>query len=263
MKLSFKSFINENLDIYGMDRDRDKTKPEAQNDGLPINTFNLEEFVNILSENKLGVKEPSINFVNQITWGGNHTGSVRLKVSPNLQCRLQKQGIDLEGTQVWYDKKYVAINRTGYGGHEQDVAGRVANLLEEIDKEGVDSPNREYAGLESLAVKMASKIRQTASEVFMFNKTKKLNDNNYVIQMSVQGSGTGGLQNSQYKIAENQTNISYDKRTGMIRVFNNNLESGPKGRSWIPAESGFDCSFFPSQPEEEIISVVATFLKYY
>ena len=265
--INFKKYAEKRIleesktDIFGFSKERTQ-EPEIKSDGLPINSFNIEELLIILSKIKLGIKNSKLDFVNQIVWG-NNPGAIRLKISPNLHCKLQKKGLDLEGNQVWCDKKYMIINRTGFGGHEEEVASHLINLLQEIDLSEIDSTNRNYSGLESLTIKMASKIRQTARDAFVFEKTKKVSDYNYVIQMSLRGGGTGMVHSSQSKIIENQTNISYDKYTGIIRVFNNNIGNGPEGKSWTQMETDLDCNFFPSQPEEEIISVASTFLKYY
>ncbi len=75
------------------------------------------------------------------------------------------------------------------------------------------------------------------------------------------GGGNGAPDNT--RVEKFHITTFFDKESGMIRVFGNNIQSPMSFRQWLPAPSEFDEMFAPTQPVEEIIDCVVDALSTY
>ena len=67
----------------------------------------------------------------------------------------------------------------------------------------------------------------------------------------------------QYRVEQNQTLISYDRKAGTIRLTNYNVESPVAAHTWSIGLNDLDLYFFPSQDRDEISETIAVHMKYY
>jgi len=260
--MEFKTWF-EGVDIFGFEKDINKDNKKEESD-TPVNRFDLEKMMEHLYELKLPGKRAHLQFMDQIQWGEG-VGAIRIWTGTGLQMGIERLGISLEHKPVWAMKKFFQINRAGYGGHEEKVAQELFEFVELIDKQPLDSPKKEGFDeqmLENLVVNMANKMRRTAKDIFIFEGIKKISDSNYIIKMELRGHGVETQ--DQQRVLENLTDISYDHKTGVIRLINTNIENHC-GRSvdWGIMPSDMDWNFFPTQTGDEIAEAIATNMKWY
>jgi hypothetical protein len=259
--LSFKIWMEARKDIFGFEKEVGYKKPEPKDEN-PINRFNIDLLIWKLSNHDIGEHKAHRKFVNECQWGDG-LGSLRLKVFPDLHTEIARKVCDLHGHHVWVTKKLWMINRDGYGGHEEMVGQKMLEELEAINKTPVESVNREFdlKDLERIVHSMASRMRTTARDYFMFEGIRKLSDKWYIIRFNLRGQGVEAP--DQRRVIENQTMVFYDEQTGKIRVTNKNIETNVGGHAWEYMPSDLDVNFVPTQPEDEMNEVLATTMRWY
>lgn len=253
----------ENKDIFGFEAKRPVEPTDDDMLSRPISRFDIELMMDLLSRKSIGITEAITPFVNQIQWGS-RPGAVRLDVDTGLSFAIQQLGVDRQGNPRWVTRKLFQLNRQGYGGQEDAVAQEIYEHLAQTADGRIPSPQESYSDedLESLVHHIYTKIKRNAKAIFLPVGVKKLGENNYVICLEVRGHG---VQNPQYnRVEQNQTQITYDKDQGTIRIANYNIESRVGGsRSWTLQPMDLECYFFPNQGRDEISEIVAVHMKYY
>jgi hypothetical protein len=252
--------LKEGKDIFGFEREIVPVRRNPHDDE-PLKTFNIEEVMNYLVTCDVGPLSPKINFVNEIRWGDG-SGAIRVRVGTNLDVMIEKQGIDLRGDPRWYTARVYQLRRDGAGGTEVTVANEILDVVKKVAKQPMPSPTNEYVDLENLVFSIANAIRKTGSPIFLFEGIRKIGDNNYIVMLGLRGHGVE--HQDQKRVMQNQTHITYSKDTGIIRIFNYNIES-PVGKSqnWKLMEADVDWYFAPNQPREEIVETIANTLHWY
>jgi hypothetical protein len=257
--LKFKTWLE--MADFGFDKDiadQQNQKPVE----TPVDTFNIEEMARILSRRKLPGREAWVKFVNEIYWGtSKQAGDIKVDIRPGLSIAISKLGKDLLGEDVWILKRYYQINRAGYGGYEVEVADEIFEQVQWIDKRDLDAPKKEYKQLENLVIALANKMRRVAREIFYFDGVTRLNESNYIVKFNVRGQGNEAP--DQRRVVQNETNVSFNKKRGVIRMINNNVESAMRGHSWGIMPMDDDFYFFPTQSKEEMIETMATAIRWY
>ena len=248
-------------DIFGF-REKHQKEP-ASNDFLerPIRAFNMELMMDFLGNKKIELLTSENSFSNEIQLGV-HPGSVKLQVDTGYTFYIKKMVPDLLGNNRWITKRIFQLNRQGYGGHEDAVAGEIHEHLERTFKEPLDGPKNDFEDLENLVHHIARKVRRVAKHILVYERVKKLDEANYLIVFNVLGQGTEAP--DQRRVEENLTQITYDRDAGTIRVMNYNIESPTgKAHAWNVMPLDFDVYFMPTQSFEEIAECVAVQYKYY
>ena len=245
--------------MYGFDKEL-KPRYTKKEESKPVKTFNIEKLLEYLGMHKLGYKEPNIKFVNEIHWGVG-PGAIRLWIGTGLNIMLEKQTVDLTGIARWITKKVFQVDQAGYGGYEDAVANELLNELEKIDEKTPDSAKHDYDELESLVSNIAGALRRTSRSIFMFDGIRKLNEHSYIIRLGVRGQGVEAP--DQQRVEENQTHITYDPETGLIRMTNYNIESPVRSHSWEIMPTDTDWYFCPTQSREEITETIANTMHWY
>lgn len=227
----------------------------------PIHRFDIEEMGTYLAMKKLGSKHCKIQFVNQYVWGEG-AGAVRVRINTGLQLFIDRQGIDLLGNQRWLTKKSFQINREGYGGYEDIVAGEIFESLEEVHAVPLDVPQDIWPNLERTVINLANKLQKTAKDILFFENITKISNNRYIIVFGVRGAGVGGQDHT--RVEENITEIIFDEKSGALRIFNTNVESDITDQhTWKLMPSDQDFFFFSTQNNEEISEVVSTPMRFF
>lgn len=259
--LRFKTWL-EAVDIFGFEAQPRKEESDDSILSKPISSFNTELMMEILSHKKIGLHSPNMPFVSEIQWGTEPGSAVKLEIDTGYTFHLKKLAVDLLGQKRWITKKLFQLNRHGYGGHEDSVAGEIYEHLTNAMKSSMDSPKQEYNDLENLTVHLTGRIRRVVKDLFLYQGIKKVDENNYLIMFEMRGHGVEAPDHT--RVEKNLTQVTYDKESGTIRVQNYNVESPVgKGHSWSLGLQDIDLYFLPSQTREEISEAVAVHFKYY
>ena len=132
-KLRFKNWF-EAVDIFGFDPPVSEEAPEDSMLANPISGFNTELMMEFLGNKSVGLFLPNSPFVNEIQWGTEPGQAVKLEVDTGYTFHLKKLTTDLSGNKRWVTKKLFQLNRHGYGGHEDSVAGEVHEHINTLMK---------------------------------------------------------------------------------------------------------------------------------
>ena len=262
--MAFKTYTNwliteKKKDIFGFEKHKRKD-PEKKNPGLPVKRLNLEILTNYMANHKVGIKKGRVKFVNEAHWGFG-TGSMRTWIGTGMNVMIDKQCVDLLGNPRWITKRIYQINQEGMGGHEEAIANELLEQMELIDKQPLDSPKNDFEHLENLVATMATTMQRTAREIFVYEGIKKVDDSTYIIRFGVRGHGIEAP--DQKRIEENQTIIHYDKKAGIIRLMNYNIESPIGQHLWEHMPTDTDLYFMPTQDRDEIIETIANTMHWY
>jgi hypothetical protein len=258
-KIRFREFF-EATDIFGFE-DKTIRKEEPLPPQEPISQFSVGTMMDYLSKWKIGAKKPDLRFMNEIRWGENF-GAVRLVVSPKMAFMVQKLGKDLEGENAWITKKRFQLNRTGYGGYEEAVASEIFDVIKELSEGGVDSAKKEVERLDRLAERVCIKMQKVAQNKFIFERIKKVNDNEYQIVFSVNHQGVEAP--SQRRVEQHITQLKFDPEVGLIKCSDFKIESPTGGpHEWRIMPADLEVNFSPAQDREEIEEVIAVHFKYF
>jgi hypothetical protein len=254
-----KWLLQEKTDIFGFEKENayDFAKPRDEN---PLKIFGIDALMSYLEMQSVGTWPASRRFVNEIHWGTGN-GSMRIWLGTGLNVMIERQGIDLEGTPRWFTKKVFQIDQSGFGGYEEVVANDLLKELNRVYQSELDSPMREWNGLEKLVTSMASKIRRVARPIFIFEGIRKVDDNTFIIQLGLRGHGIEAP--DQQRVEQNQTSVYYSRESGIIRMTNYNIESPIGAHTWelLPADT--DWYFAPTQGQDEIIETIANTMHWY
>lgn len=253
----------EATDIFGFDAERTRDDSDDNMLSKPINQFDLELMMDLLSRKTIGLHEATVPFVSEIYWGS-QPGSVKLEVDTGLTFYIKRLGIDKTGSHRWATKRMFQLNRQGYGGMEDAVAQEVHNHLERCADGAIDGPKEGYSNddLENLAVHVYNKVKRTAKNIFIPMGIKKLQEYAYLISFELRGSGVEAPDHQ--RVECNQIMLAYDPEQGTIRVTNHNVESPVGGpHQWKLTPVLLDLYFFPTQDREEISECLAVHYKYF
>lgn len=226
----------------------------------PLKTLKLQEIAEYLSKQSIGIKRPYLKFINEIHWGDGH-GAIRVRFGSGWKVMMERQVPDLTGNPCWVCKKVYQVDRTGAGGTEVSIAEAILDELQTLDKSEPDSALHEYKDLEDLALYAADCIKKTAKDIFLFDGVRKVNDHHYIVRLGVRGQGVEAPDH--HRVEENQTRLTYDEKTGLIRIANYNLESRVGAHEWFIMPSDTDWYFSPKQSKDEIAETIATCLRWY
>jgi len=258
----FKRWLfREYKDIFGFDKETGyKRKRDDAED--PINRFDVEAFMSYMKMHDLGVKKAKLPFSSEIIWGEGNSGDIRMRLGTGLSVYIERKGTDLRGESRWFTKKVFQINRDGFGGYEDIVSKELIDVAKRLDETPLEFPKRDYDELENLVSSMATSIKRTARDYFIFEGVRKITDHSYIIRLGVRGAGVEAP--DQRRILENQTHITYNQKSGIIRVMNFNVES-PVGQAarWELMPTDVDFHFAASQTRDEIIESIADTLHWY
>jgi hypothetical protein len=262
--MSYRSYkdwlINEKDDSFGFDTFKEKPKDEIDTEA-PINTVDIEFISEYLGQHVVGSKRPVVKFVNEVVWG-DQTGAIKVTISPCLSVIFFKKINDLEGSPAWITKKVFQINQAGYGGYEEALASEILEEIQMINDVPLDSTQKGFKDLRRVVDGLAEHIRTTAKQdVFIFQRVRQFDENTYCIVLAVRGGG--GEEEGQQRVIENQTWISYNDKSGLIRVSNYNVGSQVTKSEWKVKPLDLDMYFVPTQSIKEMSTAIGNFLHWY
>ncbi len=258
-KLSFKTYF-EATDIFGFSKN-EPSEDEKELPSGPIEGFDIELMMNLLSRKKIGQQTPTMPFISEIRWG-QMPGAIKLEVDTGYTFYIKKLAVDKVGSPRWVTKRMFQLNRRGYGGLEDKVAQEVFEHLENYYESNIEAPVEDYKELDVLVKDIYDKVKKTSKAIFLPEGIHKLHDDAYIIKFGVRGHGLEAPGNT--RVEQNQTMISYDREAGTIRICNYNLESPVGGaHEFAPGVLDLDLYFMPTQERDEISETIALHMKYY
>jgi hypothetical protein len=258
MDLNFKTWL-EYKDIFGFEKEREVTTEKIIKED-PLKVFSIEKLMQSLAYRDLNGKSSYLKFIGEVIWG-EHVGAVRVKIGPSYYATVDKLCKDLEGNAIWVTKRFYQINRAGFGGYEEHVAEKIYEDAKLVDATPLDRPISEYNDLQKLVISIAEKIKRVGKNIFIFDGITRVNPNNYIIRLGLTGHGVEARDHQ--RVIENLTDVSFDDKTGKIRIINTSVKSKVGGHFWKLWPADRDWNFLPSQPTDEIIDAVATTIRWY
>lgn len=262
--MEFRTFY-EAVDIFGFESSRDRAEHNkySELDNYPIRQFDIELMMKLLLRKKLGLHEGDYSgFMNEISWGGDRPGAMKLEVDTGYTFYIKRLNYDLEGNKRWATKKMFQLNRRGLAGYEDIIANEIYEHIERLNEMEIDYPVPQFDQLEKLTYKISHTMRRVANPMFIFRGIKKLSEHCYHIVFEMRGGGVEAQ--DQQRVEQNVTQISFDEYKGSIRVNNYNIESPTGGdRKWKIMPDDIDLYYYPTQPIDEIADTLAVHFKYY
>ena len=239
---------------------------DSAEDEMPIKPFSVQWLMDTLARKKIGNQiKPTHAFLDQVQWGGNEIGGVRVKLTPNITIFVERKINDLQGEPTWVLKEVFKPKLKEYAGREEFVAGDVFQTVEKIYFDDLEAPTKKYEII-NLVKRMSARVRATAPNMYIFQDIKEVNKNYYVIYFSLSASGVGKLASRTRNVTqtpEATIDVNFDVERGLIHVILSNVSIGQEGGDWESDIPLLDSFYAPSQPKDEIIDTVVTALKYF
>ena len=267
--MNFKHWLNESYqDLFGFDNAMDAEKLIAlkKPDDKPIMHFQINQMMEDLASRHLGHKFGFQRFVNQAQWGETN-GAIRVVVGSQHTIHIERLTSNMQGDPTWITKRVFRINLTEYSRNYQPVAEAIYDQVEDIFNEGLEGPSRKFStdALADLVDDIVDKVKERGHDVFVYDKVKKVNENNYIVQFNARGGGVGALFKTRNEARINQfmIDISYNENYGMLHAMLSTVQSGDEGTSWELTPSIFEGWYSPNQRPHEIMETILTTMKYF
>jgi len=263
-------FVEEFRDIFGFDEEiramREKERAtKAVLDEKPIMPFNSNAMLESLARQKVGVYNRGFqDFSNVVQWGTN-PGAIRVRLGSQYTVYIERLIFDFDSNPVWTTKKVFRINTEEYKQYHESVGDAIYDELSKIALQNLDSAKREYNDTHELAQEIKDTIDGYAHDMFVFERIKKVNENNSLLVYAVKGGGVGALQTPGQAARINQiiVDVNFSEDTGLIRIMNTAVVTGDEGYSWHLMPSFFEGMFAPTQDFKEIAEAVTTAMKWF
>ncbi len=253
---SFASWFNEYAD-FGLDFTQRPKEPEMKNRDKPLMPLNVEYVVKSLKTTILGEKYaiPNDHF-GELQWGSDD-GAIRMYFSNfgGNRVIIRKLIHDLAGDPQWICKKVIEV-KNFYDDLPDKLVFQIRENLDKIDYEGLDTPLRDYKGLQRLVIEMASNLRRnTTQKIFMYEGIRVIQqDEKYIIHFGVTGMGV--QRRGQKRLDQFAIHVEYHKDNGLIKLSGTPLGDKIDKHRWIYDPSNFIEWFSPAQKQDEILEAV-------
>ena len=260
MTKSFRKWlVSEGKDLFGFEDARPVAK-KRMDDDLPVTPISADIILEYMQTRSLGDQECFSDSHDEVQWG-RHPGAVRMVISPlgSFKTIIRKLQNDLLGEDVWVCKQILPFKEILNASERLDerVAEQIFERIEECWRDDIEAPSHDYNGLERLAVKVAESARRkgTIPEIFVYRGVRMIEkDRHYNIHFEVAGQGVEAPGSS--RVEQFSIEMAYDRESGMIRSFGNNIQSPTRGHVWYPQPSEWDEKFSPSQDEDQIVAAI-------
>ncbi len=268
--MQFKNYMQtEGAEIFGYEHESaasrvDKTSPNVQdhddNFPMPLVRFDSTYMADLIAQHALGEKQPFKRFFDHVQWGVG-PGAVRLRLGTKFDIIIERQSPDLRGQLTWVAKRLFNINRENFSGKERSVAEELMEELHLVDELPPDSPNQSYEEFERLIAAVSRRTAIIVNDPLFHEGIKKLNDNNFIIYFGVRGQGVGAPDHR--RVEEVIIDLSFNPRTGVVKMIETNVESPLGVSQWGLMPSDFELKFMPSQERDDIVRIIATIMKFF
>jgi len=260
MKTFKRWLVKEGRDIFGFEKRPKAESDPIQDEGLPLEPIRSDIVVENMLKNNLNGQEPFSNFPCHIQWG-NEPGAIQMVITPlgSFKSIIRKLQTNLLGEVVWVCKQIIPYKDMAAASvvFDENFAEDIFKKIESINESQIEAPSKDYDKLENLTIKVCqfAQRKDILPEIFVFRDVRRIKQNeNYLINFELRGQGVeapGSARVEQFTI-----DMSYDKKTGMIRSFGHDVQSPLSGHQWYPQPSEWDEYFSPSQSDKEIAECI-------
>lgn len=260
----FKLFESDK-DIFGFEDTRAKKEVIPVKNDKPIKHFNVEWMMDVLSRKKLNNSISATDaFLDHVRWG-NDVGAVRIRLTPNIAIYIERLVRDAQGEKHWIMKRVFKANLEEFAGREEFISKEIFDETQQIYDEDVDRTYENYRSLLALTNLMATQVRTNVPDKYSYQDTKKVNDDYYIVYLSIANTGIGKLVSSRRQgyYPEILVNINYKKEIGLIHIIVNPISYGIEGSGWQPDIPWLDAWYAPTQSKREIVDTVVSAIKYF
>jgi hypothetical protein len=260
-------FLEEFKDIFGFDDEVQRMQDEKPKvmDERPIMPFNSNQMMEHLARLRVGVHRHGFqDFNNTVQWGRG-PGAIRVKLGSQYTVYIERLIHDLEGKEVWIDKKCFKINVDEYKQYVESVGDAIHDEVQKIAMTNIEGARKDFDDIEGLAEEIRDEMNNYSNNMFVFDRIKKVNDHNAILVYYVKGGGVGALQKprSEGKMAQVIIDVNHNRDTGIIRIMNTAVVSGDEGVTWHLMPSFFAGEYVPGQDFREIAETVVTAMKWF
>jgi DNA-directed RNA polymerase subunit N (RpoN/RPB10) len=258
-----KWLINE--DIFGFEKYKKPIDKTEVYDG-PLSPIAADTIMESMMGKNIQGQEAFSDFHDQVQWG-RHPGAVRMVISPlgSYKSIIRKLQINLEGTENWVCKKIIPYKNMLHTtfSFDEHLAEEMFEKIENIYKEQINAPSKEYNNLEKLVVQISKYCCRAdiIPEIFIHKGIKKKSNENYLIVFECKGHGVEAPDSM--RLEQFIIEMSYKKSTGMIRSFGYGVQSPTRQHLWRPQPSEWDEFFSSGQSEKEIVEAIGSVLSTY
>lgn len=253
------------LDIYGADELDAKVRKPAQADDDPIQALAVTRIMKHLLKLRIANIKPIERFDDEIRWG-EHSGSVRVKLTPNASIVISQATNDLNGNIVWVCKGFYHLDAEKFTGHEEALAKEIYEKILEVAKQPIDNTTTNYTGLINLVKEVARMLRVQLPEIYTYDEIKQVSIDEFIIMFSVRGVGHGKVVRQRQRGGNSpfmNVDISFNPNTGCIRVILTTTTIAADGGGWDIDIPFFDEKFMPSQDSKNVIAPILTAIRFF
>ncbi len=257
-KYKFKSWLENRIDeIADFGLDQTRVFKDIPDDNEPIKDLNVEYITKLLKRRNLGVKIPvQDGFVGEVQWGED-AGAIKAVFSPyrGLTVSIRKLVPSLIGENLWVCKRVFPVYNI-YDHAPDSLIEELTDVIKETDENGINSPSNTYEDLESLAFKIAQKLKtESTQKVLQYHGIRLIKENEkYIISFNC--TGMGRQRQDQKRLDQFQVHMTYHKSEGFLRITGDELGDKIGQHRWQYDPSQFDEVFVPTQPTEEIAEAI-------
>ena len=213
-------------------------------------------------------KKPQRLFENVMSYG-DVADRMQVVVSPygSLKIILRKVATTLEGSYIPLCYSiYPLINDYNHNGENDDhienmIANKIADKLNEMDKRMMLGGERNFEGTRELVIEMAQHVRANHPRCMHFEGVIQNGENDYTIYLQYNGQGVEAP--SAKRVEQFDIHLNYDKDTGLIRCWANEITSPTRQHLWQVQPSEWDEYFSPKQKNSEIVECIMNALYTY
>lgn len=268
--LNFKTWLFSEMADFGFGQNYFSSKIKGGTETIlgngPFKPINSEEIMTELARMpSIGHNESVQKWDNVIEWGQGQ-GALQVTITPagSMRAVTRRLTHDLKGDPQWicYDVFELSDNRLK--GNETEVAYKVYENLENISKEMIPGPIKEFKGMERFARKVwnATKIQHPSYCLFPVY-LRKQDENFYKLVYEFRGQGVAKQSPNSSRAEQYNIDLIYHEDTGLISCCGYDIVSTSSQRSWEIDIIDFKEWYSPSQDEKKIIkSITTAFLQY-
>lgn len=263
MELNFKKWALAEWAKFGFEKERMISRKNAKDEN-PINPIDSHQIIDELRRMPaLGFDRPHHVWTDVIQWG-DHPGSLRIDISPlgSYKVLMRRKMSDLQGETTWICVGVLNLNETSHNTNEVAIAHKVYEQLKTIHTQLPHGASHECPAFEKIVWSLYDATRKDYPDYYMFpTGIKKINENYYKLIFEFRGHGVESP--TRGRAEQFNIDIFWDKEKGLVRCWGYNIDSKIRQHTWTVQPSEWDEYFSPTQPVNEITTIVTKILSTY
>jgi hypothetical protein len=271
-------YFGKHKDIFGFGK-LSKLQPISKNNHA-IQPAEAGVIIDTLSKRKLGALKPIEIWSDSIIWGHKNKnsnkdiahgeyneGAIELDLSPlgSWKAFVSVLSHNFEGELVWQCISAIPLIQFKPKSEDPDVENKIIDVIwenmEHLVKEKPLNPEKEY-DLLPLVKMIDSWVQNEKPEWFIYEKTKRINNNRYITYFSVRGGGmmrpVDGERLEQFNI-----DMSFNPKTGLVKCIGQEISSPIRVHRWVPDIVSWDVHLSPSMHVKKMAHIIMHLLDSY